>query len=152
MFATEELGTPIQLDPGVHTVVVSAAARDPFRLELTLKEGEDRVVEAQLPLRSEAPARALSPVPSPPPTSRQPAEKRGFGAREALLIGEAVVTATGLGLGVAFVVKASADSNRMDELSRTIANDLGMRTLDQSACHQPVMAVAQECASLQQAT
>jgi hypothetical protein len=145
MIATEALGSPIQLDPGVHNIMVSAASRDPFRLELTLKEGEDRVVEAQLKERPPTKGTQGPPPAAPaaaPRESPQSTQKRGFGAREAVLIGEGVVTAVGLGLGVTFLIQANADSNRMEELSAG---------LDQDACLKPPMELVQQCAGLKQA-
>jgi hypothetical protein len=146
MIATESLGSPIQLDPGVHNIMVSAAARDPFRLELTLKEGEDRVVEAQL---AERPPSRGTPAPPPiapaPPLKEAPqsTEKRGFGPREAILIGEAVVTAAGLGLGVTFLLKANAQSDHIDQLNAGFG--------PHEDCYDPPESLHQRCDELRQA-
>jgi hypothetical protein len=118
MIATEQLGAPIQLDPGDHTIIVTAASRDPFRLELTLTEGEDRVVQAELtehrrPAAAPGPAQALV---TPRHVAPQSAEKHGFGAREAILVGEGVVAAAGIGLGVTFLVQANSESDHIAAL------------------------------------
>jgi hypothetical protein len=147
MIATEELGSPIQLEPGVHNIMVSAAARDPFRLELTLKEGEDRVVEAQL---TERPSER-GPAPPPPPAGSavplkqapQSTEKQGFGLREAILVGEGVVTAAGLGLGVTFLIKANSESERIAELNAGFEEG--------QTCAPPPVELVQRCNELKQA-
>lgn len=148
MIATEALGSPIQLNPGVHNIMVSAASRDPFRLELTLKEGEDRVVEAQLKERPPAKGTQGPPPAAPaaaPKESPQSTQKRGFGAREAILIGEGVVTAVGLGLGVTFLIQANADSNRLKELNA------GFGPNEDCTGMNPPQDLAQRCADLKQA-
>jgi hypothetical protein len=149
MIATEQLGSPIQLDPGVHNIMVSAAARDPFRLELTLKEGEDRVVEAQLAERPPAPSKG-APVPPPVPPAAAPkealqsTEKRGFGLREGILIGEGVVTAAGLGLGVTFLIEANEQSELIARLNASLEGDA-------SACDKPRPQLVPQCSALKQA-
>jgi hypothetical protein len=147
MIATEELGSPIQLDPGDHTIIVTAASRDPFRLELTLAEGEDRVVQAELALRRMAktvPAPVLTPV-AQRQEAPQSAEKHGFGAREAILLGEAAVTAAGIGLGVAFLVQANSESDRIATLQSQLPKDIG-------SCRTPTLGNASACGELSQAS
>ncbi|HVW25443.1 MAG TPA: hypothetical protein VHC69_08730 [Polyangiaceae bacterium] len=147
MIATEQLGSPIQLDPGDHTIIVTAASRDPFRLELTLAEGEDRVVEAEL-----AEHRATPPAPAPVlahATNRrgtpQSAEKHGFGAREAILLGEGVVMAAGIGLGVAFTLQANSKSDRIATLQGDLPPGDG-------SCRSAMGTQVKECNELSQAS
>ncbi len=145
MIATEQLGTPIQLDPGNHTIIVTAASRDPFRLELTLAEGEDRVVRAELTERggrtpAAAPAQALV---TPRHGAPQSAEKHGFGAREAILVGEGAVAAAGIGLGVAFLVQANSESDRIAGLQSHLDGT--------STCVSPPRDLASRCGELSQA-
>jgi hypothetical protein len=151
MIATEQLGTPIQLDPGDHTIIVTAASRDPFRLELTLAEGEDRVVRAELTEHgartpAAAPAQALV---TPRHGAPQSAEKHGFGAREAILLGEGVVAAAGIGLGVAFLVQANSESDRIAALQRGLPQD---PQHPNSACAMPSSQFARQCGELSQAS
>jgi hypothetical protein len=137
MIATEQFGTPIQLDPGEHTIIVTAASRDPFRLELTLAEGEDRVVQAELAehaARSPVPAPAQALV-TPRHVAPQSAEKHGFGAREAILVAEGVVAAAGIGLGVAFLVQANSESDRITTLQSRLPQD---PSHPNSACASPM--------------
>jgi hypothetical protein len=146
MIATEDLGSPIQLDPGVHTIIVSAAARDPFRLELSLKEGEDRVVDAQLAEHGAAPGPAKAPSRRPskaPREAAQSTEKQGFGLRESILVGEGVVTAAGLGLGVAFLLQGSSKSDRIKALQGEIPSE--------QRCNAPSPEYASPCGELRQA-
>lgn len=145
MIASEQLGSPIQLDPGDHTIIVTAASREPFRLELTLKEGEDRVVQAEL-----APHEVQSPPKAPPRAAEQPrrqspqsAEKRGFGAREAILVGEGVVTAAGLGLGVAYLLQMNSESDHIARLQSSITTN--------QTCSTPGMEFVAQCGELRQA-
>src|SRR5204862_4781008 len=49
------LGDRVPLNPGSHAILVEASTRRPFRLEVTLKEGEDRAIEADLKSEPEAP-------------------------------------------------------------------------------------------------
>ncbi len=152
MIATEQLGSPMKLDPGNHTIIVSAASRAPFRLELTLKEGEDRVVEAQLsPTLASRPA---LPAPQGAAAARhdapQSAEKRGFGLRESILVAEGVVTAAGIGLGVAFLLQVNSRSDRIAQLNNSPPLD-GTSGSD-STCAMPTSdRVAAACGELRQA-
>jgi hypothetical protein len=150
MIATEQLGTPIQLDPGDHTIIVTAASRDPFRLELTLAEGEDRVVQAELTehrasMPASAPAQTLV---TPRHVAPQSAEKHGFGAREAILVTEGVVAAAGIGLGVAFLVQANSESDRITALQSQLPQDPKQPN---AACVNPSPGRASQCGELSQA-
>ncbi|HEX3598247.1 MAG TPA: hypothetical protein VHU80_24235, partial [Polyangiaceae bacterium] len=154
MIATEELGSPIQLDPGDHTIIVSAASRAPFRLELTLKEGEDRVVAAQLaPSAVSRTAPVAPPVPAAPrQEDSQSAEKRGFGLRESILIAEGVVTAAGVGLGVAFLLQTNSESHHVSTLSSELNEEAkDARVESSTVCFMPTQAVAQQCGARKQA-
>ncbi len=114
--APSALGTRVPLNPGAHAIVVDAAAHDPFRLEVTLKEGEDRVVEAEWKSdREAAKAAASAPVSRPARRQERPESMQdsGFGVREGLLIGEGVLTAAGVAVGVIFLVQARSDDDRV---------------------------------------
>ena len=61
------------------------------------------------------------------------------------------MTAVGLGLGVAFLVKASADDDLVEQLNRKISQDVGPGKAD-SACHgAPVGMLETDCASFRRA-
>jgi hypothetical protein len=136
MIATEELGSPIPLDPGDHTIIVSAASRVPFRLELTLMEGEDRVAKMPPAVQGRA-------VAAPRHGEAQSAEKRGFGLRESILVAEGVVTAAGAGLGVAFLFQVSSRSDRIASLTESLPAS--------SSCAMPTERTAGACGELRQA-
>jgi len=72
----------------------------------------------------------------------QSAEKQGFGAREAILVGEGVVTAAGIGLGVAFLLQANSESDHVAALQRQLPG--------KSSCSNPPSDVA-ACGELRQA-
>ncbi|HEX4335377.1 MAG TPA: hypothetical protein VH062_05655 [Polyangiaceae bacterium] len=146
MIATEQLGSPVQLDPGDHTIIVSAASRVPFRLELSLKEGEDRVVEAQLaPSATSAPAPTpRAGVAAPRQDTAQSAEKRGFGLRESILVAEGVVTLAGAGLGVAFLLQTNSKSDEISSLNASIQRGV-------NCTNPPTMDTAVACGKLRQA-
>ncbi len=121
---------PIKLDPGTHALVISAANFRDFDLEVTLVEGDDRVVDAVLlPMSSSSNDRAAtSPLSSSSSSGAAvvetsdaaPAKKPSwFGAREAVLLGEGVFAVAGVVVGTVAVVNYSrADRDRVDALSR----------------------------------
>jgi hypothetical protein len=72
------------LDPGKHTIVITAPGRMTHHEEITIKSGEERVIDAPLPL--------LPPPPPPPPP-----EDRGLQSGPlAVLIGGGILGATGI--------------------------------------------------------
>jgi len=114
------LGLP--LDPGVHELRVEAAGRRTFERALSLKEG-DRVV---LPVRLAvaAPLGGPSELPLAPPTLAPPpsvsvpvaaAAKPGFSSTKLyLMVGESVLTAAGLTVGVAYALAKGSATERID--------------------------------------
>ena len=113
------IGQPIPLNPGAHSIQVTAPGRRPFALELALKEGDDRVVEADL--LSESAEAAAVPAPAPASesfkvdTASDAAGSGGFGAREAVLVTEGVLTVAAAGLGVFFFLEKSDAEDRVTE-------------------------------------
>ena len=145
--ASALVGQPTPLDPGHHTVRVSAPAHKSFEQSLDLKEGETRTIHAKLdasaPPEQAAPApAAMAPVPAD--TGRHP-----FPARTATLIGEGVVTLAGLGVGIGFSLAASSQSSRADDARKSIDQTLGGRS--DSSCFNPAPSVADACNALRDA-
>ena len=114
------LGVP--LNPGLHLLRVQATGRRAFERALNLKEGDQIAVTVTL---------ALSPSPGgpggderasePPPPPRQasagsvspPPESSVSSAKLYLMIGESVLTAAGLGVGIGYAVVRGAASDRV---------------------------------------
>ena len=123
----DDLSHLIPVDPGRHTVVAEADGYDPFRIELSIGEGDDRVVEAKLrSSRAHAPAPiAVAPPPAPADPRQEGQAGAGFGAREAVVIGEAALALTGLGLGIGYSLKYEAAGDEVDSLYAAIDADPG---------------------------
>jgi hypothetical protein len=111
------LGKPMALNPGRHKIEASAPGRAEFSTEVSLGEGDALVTSAPLPSSEEQ--RAVSPplfpaaavaAPAPPPTADK---RRGSSAaRTVVLVGESMLVAAGLGIGIGYTLgAASADSN-----------------------------------------
>lgn len=140
------IGQPVPLNPGKHSIEVTAPGRVDFQAELSLEEGEKRGVQVQLPNRPEAPA---APPPTVPTTQVEPAadEAPSSGlAKPIVLISEGVVTAGFLGLGLAFTFKRKDAEDRI-QVAETELNDVGA---DDTTCSNPGM-FADSCRRLAQA-
>jgi hypothetical protein len=121
----DALSNFIPVDPGKHAVLVEADGYDAFRLELSIGEGEDRVVEAKLRsheaanLRShgshgapaEAPVTFAASNTAPDPRLE---EKSSFGAREAVVLGETALALVGAGVGVTYLLKHQAADDEVN--------------------------------------
>jgi hypothetical protein len=126
----DALANVIAVDPGKHTVLVEADGYDAFRLELSIAEGEDRVVEAKLRAQGEAKLRshgAAKPrtdgAPAGAPVTFAPSntapdprleEKSSFGAREAVVLGETALALAGAGVGVTYLLKHQAADDEVN--------------------------------------
>ncbi|HEX4476229.1 MAG TPA: hypothetical protein VH142_14185 [Polyangiaceae bacterium] len=140
--APQAIEHPMELDPGTHSLLVRAADHRDFNLEVTLVEGDDRVVDAVLLPTSSSNDRSAAPPPSSPSSSSgaavvetseaAPAKKPSwFGAREAVLLGEGVFAVAGATMGTVFVVKY-AQENRYYDAELKYVDSLG------SDCSKPV--------------
>ena len=111
------LGLP--LNPGLHVLRVQATGRRAFERALNLKEGDQIALTVTLAL-SPSPGDAER-VSQPPPPPRKagagsvpPApESSVSSAKLYLMIGESVLTAAGLGVGIGYAVVRSAASDRV---------------------------------------
>ncbi len=97
------VGTPIPLDPGVHTVRVTASGRAPFSTQVDLVErGEPLFVEATLPRLSEPPSAQPS-----APESPAAASERGAGPGALPWVFGGVGAAALVSAGVMYVLRQS---------------------------------------------
>ena len=146
--AASVLGRPAPVNPGMHRVVVNADGYREFVADVTLTEGERRVVAAKL-------ARMAGSAPGPTgAASRAQPEKRAksspITARTYVLVGEVAVTAASLAVGVTFLIAGSSADERVtrynDSVDR-VARDKGV-TPPVCSQMQTVADVAESCADL----
>jgi hypothetical protein len=102
------IGKPVPQNPGPHHVVVSASGRQPYSADLTLVETDSVVVTVSLPA-APAVASAGTEGSAPRPSSGEP-----WAARTYVLLGEAAVTVAALGVGIGYMLSASAAEDRSD--------------------------------------
>lgn len=130
------LGTSIKLDPGVHHVIVRAAGHAEYRAFVSLSIGEHRTLKVFFPEPAPTAPSAASPaVPAavsarertparpalvPPPA---PDKRRSSGVRTALLVGEAALTAVGVGIGVGFAAARPGAAQRVHAAQARVPED-----------------------------
>ncbi|HYP98786.1 MAG TPA: hypothetical protein VER96_08935 [Polyangiaceae bacterium] len=151
-YPASELALGVPLDPGPHELRVQAAGRRPFERALDLKEG-DRIT---LPVVM---AVAAPPGgPSDAPAAKGPVQvsvgsapvapgdqRRASPAKLYLMIGESVLTAAGLGVGIGFAVAKGSATERIDSAQARI--DSGAPG-NPAACSMPEGEVAYACDDL----
>ena len=149
-YPPSELALGVPLNPGRHTLRVTAHGREPFERALLLKEGEPLTIRPELPVS--APAAAPVAVVSAPAVraaqqSEPPARDREHSSAKAyLMIGESVLTAAGLAVGIGYRLSASSASDRIVTAQQAIdAAAPGDETACGRAASSPV------CANLQSA-
>jgi len=142
------------LNPGRHELRVIASGRTPFVRELTLKEGDQVTVRADLPETrplAAAPSEGPRPLTSAPsaigPTSA-PKRYVHASAKPYLLAGEAVVTVAGLALGIGYAVAASSANDRVTSAQNQIDRS---SSTDASACTMPNGPLGNACGNLRSA-
>jgi len=116
-----ELALGVPLNPGLHQVRVQAAGRRPFERALNIKEGDRIALSAVLPVAappggpsdasasSEAAAGPASSNGSEAPRSEK---SRSSSTKLYLMIGESVLTAVGLGVGIGYAVARGSATDR----------------------------------------
>lgn len=125
-YPASELALGVPLNPGPHEVRVQATGRRAFERALTLKEGDRIVLPVVLPVAAPPGGPSdTSPAPEPPqPASAvsgaPPAEGGASSAKLYLLIGESVLTAAGLGLGIGYAVARGSATERIDSAQARI--------------------------------
>jgi hypothetical protein len=128
--ASSVLGRPAPVNPGTHQVIVSAPGYQEFRADVSVTEGERRVLAVKLIAESTS-----RPAPAPPAKTPRSAPRTspvvpssGPSARNYVLVGEMAVTAASLAVGVTFVIAGSRADERVgranDRVDR-VARELG---------------------------
>jgi hypothetical protein len=111
------MGKPVPQNPGRHQIVVSAPGRTPYSADLTLAEADSVVVTVSLPA-----ALATSEVlQTASPAATGPGPGASWSPRTYVLASEAAVTIAALGVGVGFMLSASAAEDRRDEYRNQLA-------------------------------
>jgi hypothetical protein len=121
--ATSVLGRPAPVNPGAHRVRAWATGYVDFDAEVSVAEGERRVVALRFTPERAPVAAQSKPAPDQPPARAS----SGLSTRTYVLVGEVAVTAATLAVGVTFAV---AGSHADDRVAR--ANDRVDRVASQS--------------------
>jgi hypothetical protein len=150
-YPASEVALGVPLNPGPHELRVQAGGRRPFERALTLKEGDQTVLPVTLPLaaREAGPSNAQPvfepPLPASSSAVASPAEHRSSSAKLYLMIGESVLTAVGLGVGLGYTVARGSASERIDSaLARIEAAAPG----NPNACDPPNSELLSVCSDL----
>ncbi|HMI87457.1 MAG TPA: hypothetical protein VK550_25390 [Polyangiaceae bacterium] len=145
------LGKPIPMNPGRHTLVVTAPEHAAFTTQVSLNETDAVVANAilsPLPKRpvvsSLSPLHAAAPVALAAPPIPEVSSSSGLPARTYVLIGEAAVLLAGVGVGIGYTLRASSEHDHADGAGRTLGSD--------NACNPPLPGKEQLCAELQSAS
>lgn len=116
-YPPSELALGIPLDPGLYELRVQASGRRAFERALRLKEGDRIVLPVALPLVAQAGDQAAPPLQVQQQASSSnvaPApERRSSSTKLYLMIGESVLTAAGLGVGIGYAFARSAAGDRL---------------------------------------
>jgi hypothetical protein len=115
------LGKPIPLNPGRHTLVVTAPDHAAFTTQVSLNETDAVVANALLtPLPKRPVVSTLKPSPAPVVSSSPPipdvSTSTGLHTRTYVLIGEAAVALAAVGVGIGYTLRASNDDERADRV------------------------------------
>ena len=140
-------GQPIPLDPGQHTVQVTADGYKPFEATVTLAEGDRKTSAVKLEKSQPDPVMT---APAPAPAADTGAKSGGFPLRNAVLIGEGAVTLAGLGVGIGFTVARGKATSRADNAQAAIDQKTG-KPGDPSACTNASPDVQTSCDDLKTA-
>lgn len=103
-------GAPVKVDPGAHRLLVRSPGQADFRADLSFASGERRTIKVFV--EATPPPRDSSPAPVAPPPSHR-SDRSGLGGREVVLLSEAALALTGLGLGVGFLVARGNAAERV---------------------------------------
>jgi hypothetical protein len=140
------IGKPTPMDPGAHRIAARAAGHQPFEKKVVIGSGESLNLELRLvPLDVQPAVAKATASPKRDEVERSPSAS-GFGAREATLIGEAVLVAAGVGVGIGFTL---AQANATDRAKSAQASIDARSSGDVGACQSA--APLSECAQLREA-
>ncbi|HEY0466601.1 MAG TPA: hypothetical protein VGC79_20475, partial [Polyangiaceae bacterium] len=149
-YPASEVSLGVPLDPGAHELRVQAAGRRGFERALSLKEGDRLVLPVVLPVAAPAGgpsevSAAVEPLPANSNAELSPPERSSSSAKLYLMIGESVLTAAGLGLGIGFAVARGSATERIDTAQGRIDSAApGSAT----ACSMPDAELAGACSDL----
>jgi hypothetical protein len=140
------------LNPGTHALVVFAQGRRPFHVQVTVSEGSAVTQAAELvpevggaggmPTASPLPTASTTPQAEP---RRDASGEATSSAKTWVLIGEAAVTAAGIGIGIGYLAAASAAQTRVDDANAHIDRN-PVKTGCSTA--NPPLDLATDCANL----
>jgi hypothetical protein len=140
-------GKAIPLNPGRHTVVVTALDHTTFTTQVSLNETDAVVANAVLsPLPKRLVMSTLKPLPpaapldSAPPPMLDVSASHGLPTRTYVLIGEAAVALGAVGVGIGYTLRASSEDERVDS---------ALQRLGSYGCNGQYPDNAQSCANLQ---
>jgi hypothetical protein len=148
------LGVPMPINPGRHRVSAISVGRTPYAHEISLGLGEVRELVIELPFATTA----LQPFPEAPSERRTPVvtntgPQRGpaVSARTVALVGEASLSAVGLGTGIYFMVSKGSADERYEKANRQVLAQVGGSDPDGMACATPRPGCAELAAAQQDA-
>jgi hypothetical protein len=133
------IGRQIPLNPGRHSVVVSAPGFTSFTQTVELAEGERKRLRVLL---APAPAKDTSHDQGQTGTSDARATNT---ARTLVLIGEAALLAAGLGLGIIATMEKNQAEDDIQTLNRRISNTAGE---NEGTCAKPSPSIQGDCQNL----
>jgi tetratricopeptide (TPR) repeat protein len=120
-FAPSLVGKPIPLNPGKHTVRLTAAGAKPYQSEFTLAESEELGVQAKLEPEVAAPAAGSAGSTSAPVDLGEAGSSSS--ARNLVLLGEAAFTVAALAVGIGFMLYRADRQEQVDKAQGYIDAD-----------------------------
>ncbi len=114
--------TTVKLAPGPHRLRVRSPGHADFNADLTFSSGEHRLVKVFFDSPAES-AAVLAAVPAaesettPTPVAN---ERGGNGGRTVVLLGEAALALTGLGVGIGFSIARGNASDRIEQAQSAV--------------------------------
>ncbi|HKO53896.1 MAG TPA: hypothetical protein VJV79_39585 [Polyangiaceae bacterium] len=118
-YASSEVALGVPLNPGNHELRVQAVGRRAFERALSLNEGDRVSLSVVLPLAdpaggpSEATRVAEPSLPASESTAGHLPERPSSSVKLYLMIGESLLTAAGLGVGIGYAVAQGAAADRV---------------------------------------
>jgi hypothetical protein len=153
------LGKPIPLNPGRHTVAVTAPEHTTFTTQVSLNETDAVVANVVLsPLPKRAMVSPLKPLPlsvpvdtTPAPPSADVSASSGSHARTYVLIGEALVALGAAGVGIGYTVHASSQDGLADDALQNLGKQDPAIKPSEACYDKNRIANAQLCSVLDEA-
>jgi hypothetical protein len=110
------IGAAVKIDPGPHRLRVRSPGQADFNADLTFLSGERRTIKVFFAASAQAaPAAPVATAAGP-----RPSEHGGLGGRGVVLLGEAALTLTGLGLGIGFMVARTNAAERVEHAQSAV--------------------------------